>query len=56
VEAEVVAYDRDGTPIMRTVDDGVTLEPHEYVLPEPHQVIALERMEEMFEAIHGETL
>ena len=53
VEAEVVAYDRHGVPIMRAVEDGTTLEPHEYALPAPDQVIALQRMEEMFEKVHG---
>lgn len=56
VEAKVVSYDCDGQPIMRTIEDGITLEPHEYILPEPMQVIALERVEEMFEAVHGEKL
>lgn len=55
-EAEVVSYDRLGFPIMRLLEDGTTLEPHEYVLPAPDQVLAIQRMEELFEAVHGEKL
>ena len=57
VEAEVVSYDRHGTPIMRTLDeDGMTLEPHEYIVPPPDQMLALQRIEEMFEEVHGNPL
>lgn len=53
VEATIVSYDRKGRPIMRTNDDKVTLEPHEYVFPETYQIIALERMEEVVDLVHG---
>jgi hypothetical protein len=56
VNAKVVSYNSAGRPIMRVLDEGTTLEPHEYVLPKHHQQVVLKKMEEMFETVHGEKL
>jgi hypothetical protein len=55
--AEVVAYDQNGDPIVRTLDkEKLTLEPDEYIFPTKHDQAALEAVERHYKDVYGEDI
>ncbi len=56
--AEVVAYDKNGIPLVRVLDgeNDITLEPHEFVFPSDDDRKAVETLERLFTEVNDEEL